>query len=102
MATHITDDCINCGACEQECPNDAITEGEEIYVIDPDLCTECVGFFEREACQAVCPVECCLPNPDREESEETLLERALRLHPDDGALAQLAAAGTYPSRFRSE
>ena len=61
MATYITSDCINCGACEPECPNDAISEGDDIYVIDPDLCTECVGFYDHEACQAVCPVECCLP-----------------------------------------
>ena len=56
MATYITSDCINCGACEPECPNDAISEGDDIYVIDPDLCTECVGFYDHEACQAVCPV----------------------------------------------
>ena len=63
MATYITSDCINCGACEPECPNEAISEGDEIYVIDPELCTECVGFYDHEACQAVCPVECCLPEP---------------------------------------
>ena len=68
MATYITEDCINCGACEPECPNEAISEGDEIYVIDPDLCTECVGFYDHEACQAVCPVECCLPNPEIVES----------------------------------
>ena len=58
MATYITTDCINCGACEPECPNEAISEGDEIYVIDPELCTECVGFYDHEACQR-CPVECC-------------------------------------------
>ena len=63
MATYITEECINCGACEPECPNEAISEGEDIYVIDPKLCTECVGFHDHEACQAVCPVECCLPDP---------------------------------------
>ena len=76
MATYITSDCINCGACEPECPNDAISEGDEIYVIDPDLCTECVGFNDHEACQAVCPVECCLPDPKNAETEPTLMERA--------------------------
>ena len=55
MALMITDECINCGACEPECPNQAISEGDEIYVIDPKLCTECVGFYDHEACQAVCP-----------------------------------------------
>jgi len=100
MATHITEDCINCGACEPECPNSAITEGDDIYVIDPDLCTECVGFYEQEACQAVCPVECCLPDPRRQEPEALLLERSLRLHPGDEELRRRAAAGTFPSRFR--
>ena len=76
MATHITDECINCGACEPECPNEAISEGDEIYVIDPNLCTECVGFHEYEACQAVCPVECCIPDPERRETEDQLITRA--------------------------
>src|SRR6185503_11551243 len=66
MATYITEECINCGACEPECPNEAISEGDDIYVIDPKLCTECVGFHDHEACQAVCPVECCLPEPNRD------------------------------------
>jgi len=100
MATHITTDCINCGACEPECPNEAISEGDEIYVIDPELCTECVGFHDHEACQAVCPVECCLPDPKHAEKEEDLLARALRIHPSDDTLKQRAAANAYPSRFR--
>ena len=70
MATYITEECINCGACEPECPNEAISEGEDIYVIDPKLCTECVGFHDHEACQAVCPVECCLPDPKHAETED--------------------------------
>ena len=82
MATHITEECINCGACEPECPNEAISEGDDTYVIDPDLCTECVGFHDYEACQAVCPVECCIPDPDRRETEEVLLARAVKLHPE--------------------
>jgi ferredoxin len=95
MATKITDDCINCGACESECPNDAISAGDDIYVIDPDLCTECVGFHDAEACQAVCPTECCVPDPDRVEHEASLLERAQRLHPE--RVFTLSAA---TSRFR--
>ena len=83
MATIITDECINCGVCEPECPNGAISEGEDYYVIEPDLCTECVGFHGEEACQEVCPVDCCIPDPERRESEEELLERAKALHPDD-------------------
>lgn len=82
MATHITEDCINCGACEPECPNEAISEGDDVYIIDPNLCTECVGFHDVEACQAVCPVECCLPDPGNVETEEKLYHRALKLHPD--------------------
>jgi ferredoxin len=100
MATYITQDCINCGACEPECPNEAISEGDSIYVIDPELCTECVGFYDHEACQAVCPVECCLPDPNHNEAEADLLERALRLHPEDGELQKRADANTIPSRFR--
>ena len=100
MATYITEDCINCGACEPECPNEAISEGDEIYVIDPELCTECVGFYDHEACQAVCPVECCLPDPSHVETEESLIERALRLHPDDEELKQRATERVFPSRFK--
>jgi ferredoxin len=100
MATHITQDCINCGACEPECPNQAISEGDEVYVINPDLCTECVGFYDHEACQAVCPVECCLPDPAHVEEEPTLLKRALVLHPGDADLQARAAKNDYPSRFR--
>jgi ferredoxin len=100
LATFITDDCINCGACEPECPNDAIYAGDVTYVIEPALCTECVGFHHREACQSVCPVACCLPDPSRVESEPVLLTRALRLHPNDKELGERAANGTYPSRFR--
>jgi ferredoxin len=100
MATFITADCINCGACEPECPNDAISAGDDIYLIDPNLCTECVGFFEQESCQAVCPVECCLPDPKHLEDEASLIERAVRLHSDDKGLQMRAAANNYPSRYR--
>ncbi len=58
MSTLITDECINCGVCEPECPNTAISEGEDFYEIEADLCTECVGFHGEEACQEVCPVDC--------------------------------------------
>ncbi len=100
MATHITQDCINCGACVPECPNEAISEGDSIYVIDEDQCTECVGFNEKEACQAVCPVECCLPDPERVEKEDELAARAMALHPDDADLKARIASGDFPSRFR--
>ena len=114
MAIMITDECINCGACEPECPNNAIYEGgvewavsdgtsvtgeytledgktvdadeqlepveEDYYYISPDKCTECKGFHEEPQCAAVCPVDCCVPDPEREESDEELLARKAKLH----------------------
>jgi ferredoxin len=73
MALMITDECINCDVCEPECPNDAISAGEEIYVIDPRKCTECVGHFDEPQCQKVCPVDCIPLDPERKETEEQLL-----------------------------
>jgi ferredoxin len=75
MALYITDQCINCDVCEPVCPNQAIYMGEAIYEIDPARCTECVGHFDEPQCQAVCPVECCLPDPAHPESQETLLAK---------------------------
>ncbi len=75
MAYKITDDCLTCGACEPECKNNAISEGEEIYVIDLDRCTECVGNFGSPRCAEVCPVNACVPDPDHTESKEQLLEK---------------------------
>ncbi len=72
MALLITDSCINCDVCEPECPNGAISQGEEIYVIAPDLCTECVGHFDTPQCVEVCPVDCIVVNPDRVETKEQL------------------------------
>ncbi|TVR77329.1 MAG: 4Fe-4S dicluster domain-containing protein [Chitinophagaceae bacterium] len=114
MAIMITDECINCGACEPECPNNAIYEGgvewamsdgttvsgtvklkdgsevdvnerfdpiaEDYYFIVPDKCTECVGFHEEPQCAAVCPVDCCVPDPDNVDSEEELLARKEKMH----------------------
>src|SRR5210317_894490 len=114
MAIIITDDCINCGACEPECPNTAIYEGgmewklnegtkvtgryqledgkkvgaddsnepisEDYFYIVPDKCTECNGFHDEPQCAVVCPVDCCLPDPDRSETEEELLAKQARLH----------------------
>ncbi len=100
MTTYITADCINCGACEPECPNEAISEGDEIYVIDPELCTECVGFYDHEACQAVCPVECCLPDPEPQRGGEAPPRaRASSLHPDDEELKKRAARERLPVAF---
>ncbi len=114
MAIMITDECINCGACEPECPNNAIYEGgvewafadgttvqgefvrmdgstmdarernqpiaSDVYYIVPDKCTECVGFHEEPQCAAVCPVDCCVPDPDHVEDEASLLAKKDRLH----------------------
>lgn len=114
MAIIITDECINCGACEPECPNNAIYEGgvewsfadgttvkgtiklidgrevdaeemhepvsDDYYFIVPDKCTECEGFHEEPQCAAVCPVDCCVPDPDHEESRERLLGKKAILH----------------------
>ena len=111
MATKITDECINCDACVPECPNTAIYAGgvkwedangdkhaplsEQYYYIVPEKCTECVGFFDEEQCQVVCPVDCCIPDPEIPETEEVLLERAKALHPD----AEIP--DPPPSRFRN-
>jgi len=81
MAYKITDDCISCGACEPECGNDAVRVGEEIYVIDTDRCTECVGNSESPKCAEVCPVDACVLDPAHEESKEQLLEKWRILHP---------------------
>ena len=94
MATMITSECINCGACEPECPNNAISQEEEIYVIDPLLCTECVGFHDYEACAAVCPVDCCVTDPNNIETEEALIGRAHIIHSDTDF------GETFESRFR--
>jgi ferredoxin len=99
VATIITEECINCGACEPECPNQAISQGEDIFVIDPALCTECVGFHDEEACAAVCPVDCCVPDPNNPESEADLLTRAQGLHPQKN-FPPLAALPAHLSRFR--
>jgi ferredoxin len=110
MATKITDDCINCGACEPECPNTAIYEfgipwdmdgkvhdaiDDDVYYIVPDKCTECVGWFDEEQCASVCPVDCCIPDPDIPETEAVLLERAIILHPGVKIDRE-----NFPSRFR--
>jgi ferredoxin len=113
MAIKITSECINCGACEPECPNTAIYEGgvpwtwgggtalkevelddgaivdggepqtpysEEYYYIVTGKCTECTGFHEEPQCAAVCPVDCCVPDPDNPESTEELEIKKIWLH----------------------
>ena len=75
MALKITDECINCDVCEPECPNGAIAQGAEVYVIDPTLCTECVGHFEESQCISVCPVDCIILDPEHAETKEQLLQK---------------------------
>jgi len=111
MATVITSECINCGACEPECPNTAIYQGgvewelngtthpaiaQDIFYIVPEKCTECVGFYDHEACAAVCPVDCCVPDPSIPETEDVLIARARQLHPDQ------EFPSDFPSRFKKE
>lgn len=111
MATVITSECINCGACEPECPNTAIYQGgvewelngamhpaitQDIFYIVPEKCTECVGFHDHEACAAVCPVDCCVPDPNIPETEDVLMARARVLHPGEEFPAD------FPSRFKKE
>jgi ferredoxin len=79
MALWITDECINCDVCEPECPNQAISMGPEIYEINPELCTECVGHFNTPQCVQVCPVDCIPIRPDRVESRDALMARYRRL-----------------------
>jgi ferredoxin len=75
MALLITHDCINCDVCEPECPNQAISQGEEIYLIDPARCTQCVGHFDTPQCVEVCPVDCIILDPERAESEDQLRQK---------------------------
>ncbi len=81
MALIILDSCINCDMCEPECPNQAISMGDDIYQIDPDKCTECVGHYEQPTCVSVCPINNCIkPDPAHAESEEDLLVKFFMLH----------------------
>ncbi len=75
MSLFITEECINCDVCEPECPNKAISQGPEIYEINPELCTECVGHYDEPQCQIVCPVACIDPNPNHVETDDQLLDK---------------------------
>jgi len=79
MSLMITDECINCDVCEPECPNDAISQGDEIYEIDPNLCTECIGHYETSQCVEVCPVDCIPLDPKRSETQEELMAKYQRI-----------------------
>lgn len=75
MAFIITEECIACGACEPECPNSAIREGDPVYIIDYNKCTECVGYYDEQQCAAVCPVDSCIADPAHAETREQLLAK---------------------------
>jgi ferredoxin len=79
MALLITDQCINCDVCEPVCPNQAISQGVEIYVIDPARCTECVGHFDQPQCRSVCPVDCIPQDLAHPETRGELLDKYARL-----------------------
>ena len=81
MAYKISEECISCGACEAECANQAISEGESTYKIDSGKCTECVGNFAAPKCVEVCPVDACQADPNNKESRDHLLEKWKKLHP---------------------
>jgi len=83
MALKISDDCIACDACREECPNGAIEENDPIYVIDPDRCTECVGYYDEPQCIAVCPVDCIASDPDNVESVEELKFKFTQLEAEE-------------------
>ena len=83
MAMKIVAECISCGACEPECPNAAITAGDSIYVIDPEKCTECVGAHDAPKCVEACPTDgSIIQDPEHAESQEELLAKFQRLHPN--------------------
>ena len=81
MALFITDECINCDVCEPECPNGAISMGDEIYEIEPSKCTECVGHYDQPQCQVVCPVSCIHVDPEWVETNDELRAKFIRLQP---------------------
>ena len=83
MAVMITDQCINCAVCEPECPNGAIIPGEEIFIVKPELCTECVGHFDTSQCVEVCPVDCIPLDPNHVETKEELYEKYLQITKED-------------------
>ena len=80
MALLIEDSCINCDMCDPECPNEAISMGENVYEIDVNKCTECIGHYDKPTCVSVCPIDCIKPDPEKVEDEETLLAKFMRMH----------------------
>jgi ferredoxin len=94
MAYKIIEECSSCGACESECPVSAISPGDVTYVINSNVCCECVGYHDAPQCASVCPTESCQPDPAHKETEEQLLAKAKKAHPERNF------SGTIPSHFR--
>ncbi len=82
MAVKITEECVYCGSCEPTCPNDAISAGDDYYVVDPKRCTECLGFYEEQQCVGVCPTDAIVPDTGHDESKDDLLGKYQVMHPD--------------------
>ncbi|GAA5131734.1 YfhL family 4Fe-4S dicluster ferredoxin [Thalassotalea piscium] len=80
MALKILSACINCDMCDPECPNEAISLGEEIYEIDAEKCTECIGHYDKPTCVSVCPIDCIINDPDNIETEDKLLAKFFKMH----------------------
>ncbi len=97
MSLVITDECINCDVCEPECPNQAISMGEEIYVIDARRCTECVGHFDEPQCVQVCPVSCIPVDPSRIEPRDSLWAKYRGLQAAAGAAVNAPQAALSAS-----
>lgn len=83
MSLMINEECIACDACREECPNEAIEEGDPYYTIDPERCTECFGFYDEPACLSVCPVDAIIPDPDNVETLEELKFKHSQIHRED-------------------
>ena len=80
MALMITDKCTACGACLDVCPNNAIIEGDPVYLINPNLCTECAGYFIDSQCVNLCPADAIIVNQTHVEPYVELLEKDSRIH----------------------
>ena len=79
MALKITEECINCDVCEPVCPNQAIYMGEQIYEINPNLCTECVGHFDIPQCVDICPIDCIPKDENYIETDDQLYQKYIKL-----------------------
>jgi len=103
MALYITDQCINCDVCEPECPNDAIYQGELIYEIEAEKCTECVGHFAQEQCIVICPIDCIFIDKSHQENHQQLARKytqltGLAFDPEKIEASKLNSDGSYTEK----